>query len=164
MSKGTPSKGKGAKGSGKRNNQTQQACPRCGNTDHNSANCPHSDKTCRKCGKVGHLASACRSSGTPKPKAKGGKGAGTVKTCWNGGENGHLSSQCPKKKVHAVKDLTTASQVGSQDTTMVGAIGSYLDHGSMSEGIPEPRGAGEEICSVGVPSVREGEFVEIEVD
>ena len=156
MSKGTPSKGgKGAKGSGKRNNQTQQACPTCGNTDHNSPNCPHSDKTCRTCGKVGHLASACRSSGTPQPKAKGGgkkgkggKGAGTVKTCWNCGENGHLSSQCPEKKVHAVEDLTTASQVGSQDTTMVGAIGSYLGLGSVSEGILEPRSAGEEICSV----------------
>ena len=40
--------GKGLKGAGKRNNQTQQACFRCGNTDHTSANCPHSDKTCRK--------------------------------------------------------------------------------------------------------------------
>ena len=50
------------------------------------------------------------------------------------------------------------------DTTMVGAIGSYLDFGSMSGGIPEPTSAGEEICSVGVPSVREGEFVDIEVD
>ena len=33
---------------------------------------------------------------------------------------------------------------------MVGAIGSYFDFGSVSEGISEPRGAGEEICSVGV--------------
>ena len=67
----------GSKGAGKRNNSTQQACFRCGNTDHTSANCPHSDKTCRKFGKVGHLASVCRSSGTPKPKAKGGqKGKG----------------------------------------------------------------------------------------
>ena len=56
--------GKGSNGAGKRNNSTQQACSRCGNTDHTSANCPHSDKTCRKCGKVGHLASVCRSSGT----------------------------------------------------------------------------------------------------
>ena len=41
MSKRTPSKGgKGAKGGGKRNNQTQQAYPRCGSTDHTSANCP----------------------------------------------------------------------------------------------------------------------------
>ena len=65
--------GKEAKGVGKRNNQTQQACFRCGNTNHISANCLHSDTTCRKCGKVGHLASVCRSSGTPQPKAKGGQ-------------------------------------------------------------------------------------------
>ena len=44
--------GKGTKGGGKRNNQTQHACTRCGNTEHTSANCHHSDKTCRKCGKV----------------------------------------------------------------------------------------------------------------
>ena len=37
--------GKGSKGAGKRNNQTQQICSRCGNTDHISAsNCLHSDK------------------------------------------------------------------------------------------------------------------------
>ena len=75
------------------------------------------------------------------------------KTCWNCGENGHMSSQCPKKKVHAVEDLTTASQVGSQDSTTVGAIGSDFDLGSVSEGIPEPRSAGAKICTVGVPSV-----------
>ena len=51
--------GKGSKGAGKRNNQIQQACSRCGNTDHTSANCRHIDKACRKCGKVGHLASVC---------------------------------------------------------------------------------------------------------
>ena len=99
--------GKGSKGAGKRSNQTQQACSRCGNTDHTSAHCLDSDKTSRKCGKVGHLASVCRSSGIPQPKAKGGqkgkgggKGANAVKTCWNCGESGHMSSQCPKK-VHA---------------------------------------------------------------
>ena len=74
-----------------------------------------------------------------------------------------MSSQCPKK-VHSVEDVTTASQVSSQDTTTVGAIGSYFDLGSVSGGIPEPRGAGEEICAVGVSSVREGEIVDIEVD
>ena len=57
------------------------------------------------------------------------------------------------------RDLTTASQVGSQDTTMVGATGNFFDFGGVSEGIPEPRGTGEDICSVGAPSVREGEFV-----
>ena len=65
--------GKGAEGVGKRSNQTQQACSRCGNTDHISATCFHSDNTCRKCGKEGHLASVCRSSGTLQPKAKGGQ-------------------------------------------------------------------------------------------
>ena len=39
----------------------------------------------------------------------------------------HMSSQCPKKKVHAVEESTTASQVGSQDTIMVGSVGSYFD-------------------------------------
>ena len=168
MSKGSPSKGgKGAKGGGKRNNQTLQACSRCGNTAHTSANCPHSDKTCRNAEKVGHLESASRSSGVPQPKAKGGgkkgkggKGAGTAGTCWNCGESGHLSSQCPKKKVHAVEDLTTSSQLGSQDTTMVG----HFDFGSVSEGIPDPRGAGGEISSVGAFGVREGDFGDIEVD
>ena len=69
----------------------------------------------------------------------------------------------PKKKVHALEDLTTASQVGSQDIIRVGAIGSNFDVGSVSERILEPRGAGEEVCSVGVPSVCEGEIVVIEV-
>ena len=43
-----------------------------------------------------------------------------------------MSSQCPKKKVHAVEESTTASQVGSQDTTMVGSVGSYFDVGSVT--------------------------------
>ena len=34
----------------------------------------------------------------------------------------------------------------------------------LSGGILQPRDAGKEICSVGTPSVREGEFVDIEVD
>ena len=154
----------------KRDNQTQQACPRCGNTDHTSANCHHSDKTCRKCGKLGHLAGGCQSSGTPQPKAKGGqkgkgggKGANAAKTCWNCGETGHRSSQCPKKKVHAVEESTTASQVGSQDTMMFGSVGSYFDVGSVSEVILEPRGEDEKICSMGAPSVREGESVAVKI-
>ena len=40
-------------------------------------------------------------------KGMGGKGASAAKTCWNCGENGHLSSQCPKKNLHAVQELTT---------------------------------------------------------
>ena len=151
---------------------TQQACPRCGNTDHTSANCPHSDKTCRKCGNVGHLASVCRSSGTPQPKAKGGqkgkgggKSANAVKKCWNCGESEHMSSQCSKKKVHAEEESsTTASQAGSQDTILVGSIGSYFDVGSVSEVTLEPRGADEKICSMSAPNVCEGESVDNEID
>ena len=47
---------------------------------------------------------------------------------------------------------------------MVGPIGSYFDIGSVSEGTLEPRGADENICSMGAPSVREGESVDIEID
>ena len=119
--------GMATKGGGKRNNQTQHARTRCGNTEHTSAKCPHADKTCRKCGKVGHLARACRSAGSqqPKPKghgkqSKGGKGTSSPKTFWNCGESGHLSSQCPKKKVHAVDEsAATVSVAGSQETVIV---------------------------------------------
>ena len=123
---------------------------------------------------VGHLASVCvcvcRSSGTPQPKAKGGqkgkgggKGANVVKTFWNCGESGHMS-QCPKKKVHAVEESTTASHGGSEYTIVVGSVGSYFDVGSVSEVTLEPRGADEKICSVGVPNVREGKSVDIKID
>ena len=112
-----------------------------------------------------------RSSGTPQPKAKGGgqkgkggKGATAAKTCWNCGESGHVSSECPKKKVHAVEESTTASQVGSQDTSMVGSVGSYFDFGSESEVTLQPRCADEKICSMGAPTMREGESIEIEID
>ena len=75
-----------------------------------------------------------------------------------------MSSQCPKKKVHAVEESTAASQAGSQDTIMVGSVGSNFDVGSVSEVTFEPRGADEKICSVGAPNVREGESVDIEID
>ena len=61
-------------------------------------------------------------------------------------------------------DQTTASRVGCQDTTVVGAVGSYFDCGSVSQGVPERRGAGVEFCSVKVPSVCAGEVVDVEVD
>ena len=70
---------------------------------------------------------------SPRPRAVrkgkgGGKGANAARTCWNCGESGHMSSQCPKKKVHSVEESTTASQAGSsQDTIMVGSVGSYFD-------------------------------------
>ena len=106
-----------------------------------------------------------------QPKAKGGqkgkgggKGANAVKTCWNCGESEDMSSQCSKKKVQAVEESTTASQVGSQDTIMVGSVESHFDVGSVSEVTIEPRGAGETICSMDAPNVREGESVDIEID
>ena len=98
-------------------------------------------------------------------KGKGaGKGANAAKTCWNCGESGHMSSQCPKKKVHAVEESTIASQAGSQDTIVVGSVGSYFDVDSVSEVTLEPRCADEKVCSMGAPNVREGESVDIEID
>ena len=58
-----------------------------------------------------------------------------------------MSAQCPKKKVHSVRDQTSASQVGSQDAT-VGAIGSYFDFG-MVEQASASQEVPEEIRSVG---------------
>ena len=87
------------------------------------------------------------------------------KRAGNCGESGHLSSQCPKKKVHAVDEsAATVSVSGSQETFMVGAIVSYFDLGSVSEWSLELRGENEGICSVGTASVCEGDFVDIEID
>ena len=86
------------------------------------------------------------------------------KTCWNWGENGHLSSQCPMKKVHAVDESAATVSVAGQETVMVGAIGSYFDLGSVSEWSLELRCENEGICSVGTASVCEGDVVDIEID
>ena len=51
------------------------------------------------------------------------------------GRQGCRRSQDVLKRVHAVEELTTASQAASQEATMVGAIGSYFDLGSVCEGI-----------------------------
>ena len=64
----------------------------------------------------------------------------------------------------SVEESTTASPAGSQDTVMVGSIGSYFDVGSVSEAKLEPRGADAKICSMGARSVREGESVDIEIN
>ena len=74
-----------------------------------------------------------------------------------------MSPQCPKKKVHAVEESSTARQVGSQDTIVVGSVECYFDVGSVSEVTLEPREAGEKICSMDAPNVREGESVDIEI-
>ena len=88
--------------------------------------------------------SSGKCSGTPQPKAKGGqkdkggggKGANAAETCWNC-ESGRMSSQCPKKKVHAVEESTTASQAGSQKTqSWLDRFGSYFDVGSVIESDP----------------------------
>ena len=41
-------------------------------------------------------------------------------------KNRHMSTQRSKKKVFVVDDHTTERQVGSQDTTVAGALGSYF--------------------------------------
>ena len=46
---------------------------------------------------------------------------------------------------------------------MVGAIGSNCDLGSVSEETPESRAQVRKSVLLGVPSVREDEFVDIEV-
>ena len=70
-----------------------------------------------------------------------------------------------EKKVHAVDEsAATVSVAGSQETVMVGAIGSYFDLGSVSEWTLELRGENEGICSVGTASVCEGDVVDIEID
>ena len=122
MSKGTPSKGgKGAKGGGKRNNQTQQACSTCGTTDHNPANCPRSDKTCRKCGKlvIWRVRVDLLEHRNPRQReavrrAREARVQAQPKCVGIVARMGTCRPQWPKKKVHAVEDLTTASQVGSQ--------------------------------------------------
>ena len=60
------------------------------------------------------------------------------------------------------ESAATVSVAGSQETVMVGAIGSCLDLRSVSEWSLEPRGENEGICSVGTASVCEG--VDIEID
>ena len=75
-----------------------------------------------------------------------------------------LRSPESQKKVHAVGESTTASQIGSQDIIMVRSVESYFDVGSVSEVTIEPRGAGGKICSMGAPNVREGESVDVEID
>ena len=159
--------GKGTKGGGKRNNQTQHACSRCGNTEHTSANCPHSDKTCRKCGNVGHLQVRADQldRNNPSQRVTASRARVAKVRVLPKRESGHLSSQCPKKKVHAVDEsAATASVAGSQETVMVGAIGSYFDLESVSEWSLELRGENEGICSVGTASVCEGDVVDIEID
>ena len=69
-----------------------------------------------------------------------------------------------KEEGPSVEESTTASQAGSQDTIMVGSVGSYLDVGSVSEVTLEPRGADEKISFMGAPNVRERESVDIEID
>ena len=104
-----------------------------------------------------------------QPKAKGGqkgkgggKGANAAKTRWNCGEHGHMSSQCPKKKVHC-DGRTHHCESGRQSRHNHGRIGRKLLR-CWQEVTLEPRGAGEKICSMDAPNVHEGESVDIEID
>ena len=134
--------GKGAKGAGKRNNQTQQAFSSCGNMDHTSAHCPHSDKTFRR-------PTAVRRAREVAKVRMLSKHFGLVvraDTC---------RRNAPRRR---------SLRVRSQDTNMVGSVESYFDVGSVSEVTIEPRGAGENICSMYAPNAREGESVDIDID
>ena len=108
--------GKGSKGAGKRNNQTQQACSRCGNTDHTSANCPHSDKRAENVGMlvIWQVCVDPLELLSPRPRAvRRAQEVAKVRMLSKlVGIVVGMSSQCPKKKVHSVEESTTASQAG----------------------------------------------------
>ena len=54
------------------------------------------------------------------------------KTCRNCGESGAPAIPVSQEEmVHAVEELTPASQAGSQENTMAGAIGSCFNLGSV---------------------------------
>ena len=67
--------GKGIKGGGKRNNQTLHACTRCGNTEHTSANCHHSDKNVPKMWKGRSFGKCVPMSWIATTQAKGSRQA-----------------------------------------------------------------------------------------
>ena len=62
------------------------------------------------------------------------------------------------------ESAATVSVAGSQEMSMVGAIGSYFNLVSVSEWTAELRGENEGICPVGTSSVCEGGFVDVEID
>ena len=62
-----------------------------------------------------------------------------------------------------MEESTTVSH-GNQDTIMVGSVGSCFDVVSVSDVTIEPRSAGEKLCSMDDPNVRERESVDIEIE
>ena len=60
------------------------------------------------------------------------------------------------------ESAATVSVAGSQETVMVGAIGSHFDLGSVSEWSLELGSENEGICSDGTASVCEGDVVDID--
>ena len=160
MSKGTPSRGgKGTKGGGKRDNQTQQACPRCANTDHTSAHCPHSDKTCRKklvFWRVRHDLLEHRSPMQREAVRRAREARVEVLELWR-----ERAPVVPVSQEGPWGGRFDHSEPGEQPGHHHGWRNWKLLRLCQRERpIPEPSGAGEEICSVEVPSVREGEFVD----
>ena len=157
------------KGAGKLDNQTQQACSRCGKTDHTSANCFTLTKRAENVERLVICVDPLELL-SPRPRTvRKAKEAARVRML-----PGHVGivvrmdtcrRSVPRRRIHSVAESTTASQAGSsQDTIMVGSVGSCFDVGSVSEVTFEPRGADGKICSMDAPNVREGESVDIEID
>ena len=105
------------------------------------------------------MASVCRSSGTPQPRPR------VVRRAREVGKVRMLSKLVGiVVRVDTCRRNATRRRFLCGGRIMVGSVESYFDVGSVSEVTIEPSGAGEKICYMDAPKVREGQSVDIEID